>query len=466
MSLPSTDISLEPLNNAKVSHDHFAQIQSTLRKSLSDSHFHSWIAPLAFVSDQVGTLTLSAPTRFVRDWVKSHYEDKIIRLLMQQGFTQRKIEWMIDKKTTSSQTNTLIPVANENTGTVATPHRTEDLLSSPLDVRLTFEHFVVADSNKLAFSAAEHLTKSLEHINGPLFITGAVGQGKSHLLQATAHALRELYPQKKIVYMSAEKFMYGFVRALQKRETIAFKDFFRTIDVLLIDDIQFICGKESTQQEFFHTFNALSDLGKKIVLSSDRPPSQLHGIDEKLKSRFSMGLVAQILPADADLRLKILQQKCKFLKKHVPVTVLEFLAQNISNSPREAEGALHRLIAQSDFLGHQITLTLAETHLQDALQNSHKVMTVEDIQNAVTSYFRLKMSDFLSSKRDRNLARPRQIAMYLAKNLTTLSLPEIGRRFGGRDHTTILHGVRKIESLLGTDHHIASEIAAIKRTLA
>lgn len=442
----------------------FSAIKEKLRLALGDSLFRAWVHPLSFVDYTHGVLTLGAPSRFVRDWVKSHYADRLAQMMTQAQLPCRGIEWNILAGPVAAHSEPA--PANENAGQTEGAQRAEsDPFASPLDPRLTFGSFVVGDSNKLAFTAAERIAAAPQAFSGPFVIHGAVGQGKTHLLQAIANDLRLRSPEKKTVYMSAEKFMYSFVRALQKRETMSFKDYFRGIDVFLIDDIQFICGKESTQQEFFHTFNALADQGKTIVLSCDRPPAALNGLDERLKSRFGMGLVAHITPANEELRLKILNEKCRAMQKHIPATVLSFLARNISSSVRELEGALNRLVAQSELLGHQVTLSLAETHLQDLIRSPDKKLTIEEIQSAVCAFFRVRMTDLLSGRRDRALARPRQLAMFLCKTLTSHSLPDIGRHFGGRDHTTILHGVRKIDVLLKTDAELSSALTQIRLSL-
>jgi chromosomal replication initiator protein len=260
--------------------------------------------------------------------------------------------------------------------------------------------------------------------------------------------------------------MYQFVRAVRARETMAFKEQFRTVDILMIDDIQFICGKESTQEEFFHTFNALIDQGKHVVLSADKAPGDLDGLDERLRSRLGMGLVAGIQMGDADLRLKILHAKCALMKRTLPADVLDFLAQKITSNMRELEGALNRLIAHAELINRPVTLATAEELLQDLLRASERRVTIEDIQRRVAEHYNLRIADILSPRRARPVARPRQIAMYLAKALTQHSLPEIGRKFGGRDHTTIIHGVRKIEELMARDANMAADVDSLRRVIA
>jgi chromosomal replication initiator protein len=445
----------------------FDAIKETLRKSLSDALYRSWIEPLHMEAFTQGILTLSAPTRFIRDWAKNRYQDQIASLLSAAGTPCRDIIWVIASGAEKPVARALAvdSPANQNLSEIITAAVPGNDYASPLDARYTFDSFVEGASNKLAFAAVQRIANTLDSSFGPLFIHGQAGLGKTHLLQATATKLKAQFPQKKIAYMSAEKFMYGFVRALQKRETVAFKDFFRSIDVLLIDDIQFICGKESTQQEFFHTFNSLTDSGKIVILSCDRTPAMLNDIDERLRSRLGMGLAVEVTPADEELRYKILEKKCERFGKKIPADVLHLLAQKMTRSVRELEGALNRLIAQSELLGQDITLKVAEDSLQDILRNVDRRVSVDEIQKSVASFYELKLAELLSEKRDRRLARPRQVAMFLTKELTSCSLPDIGRRFGGRDHTTVLHAIRKIESVKADDLVLAQDIAKIRQLL-
>jgi chromosomal replication initiator protein len=294
---------------------------------------------------------------------------------------------------------------------------------------------------------------------------GGVGLGKTHLMHAIAWKIRQCHPARKVIYLSAEKFMYQFVRALRYKDMVSFKDQFRAVDVLMIDDVQFISGKDTTQEEFFHTFNALVDKNHQVIVSADKSPSDLENMEERLKSRLGWGLVADIHPTTYELRLGILQAKSAALGVKMPKEVLEFLAFKITSNIRELEGALNRILAHASLVGRSISLDTTQEVLRDLLRSNDQRLTVEEIQRKVAEYFNIKMSDMVSNRRMQNIARPRQIAMYIAKQLTSKSLPEIGRKFGGRDHTTILHAVRKIQELCADDFDFANDVEILKRSL-
>jgi chromosomal replication initiator protein len=299
----------------------------------------------------------------------------------------------------------------------------------------------------------------------PLFLYGGVGLGKTHLMHAIGWAMKKQWPDKRVMYLSAEKFMYQFVRALRAKEAMAFKEAFRTVDVLMMDDIQFISGKESTQEEFFHTFNALVDQNKQIIISADKAPSDLLGLEERLRSRLAWGLVADIHPSTYDLRLGILQSKRSLVGADIPDAVLEFLALKVTSNIRELEGALNRIVAHSDVTKQPVTLESTQDVLQDLLRAHDRRITIDEIQRKVAEHYNIRMADMHSARRARNVARPRQVAMYLAKQLTARSLPEIGRKFGGRDHTTVMHAVRKVEELMTSDAQIAQDVEIVRRAL-
>ncbi len=339
-------------------------------------------------------------------------------------------------------------------------------LGAPIDARLTFSNFVVDKSNQLAFEAARRVAASDTVEFNPLFLHGGVGLGKTHLLHAIANEIQGRAPQRRVLYLSAEQFMYQFIRALRDKSTMNFKELFRTVDILMIDDVQFISGKESTQEEFFHTFNALVEQGKQIILSADKSPGDLAGVGARLTSRMGMGLVADIHPTSYELRLGVLHARADQAAVKFPTEVLAFLATSITSNIREVEGALNRLIAHAQLTGAAITLEFAQRILADQLRTQARRVSVEEIQKQVVQHFGLRMTDLLSARRQRALARPRQLAMYLAKQLTTCSLPEIGRAFGGRDHTTVSHAVRTIENLILTDAALADACAALKRGLS
>ena len=445
----------------------FDAVKAVLKSEIGDTAFRSWVAPLDARAFAAGTLSVDVPTRFIRDWVRTHYGDRIAKLCAQHINGCTRVEYNVatgaQKQTATAQAYEPVTTANEN---AAADAPAAEQLSSALDPRFTFDNFIVAGSNELAFAAAKKLASGENVTFNPLFLQGGVGLGKTHLMQAIAHDVAARAPEKRVVYMSAEKFMYQFVRALRSRDTMAFKEYVRGVDILMIDDIQFICGKESTAQEFFHTFNALMDQGKQVVLSADKAPGDLDGLDDRLRSRLGMGLVAGIQNTSYELRMEILSAKCALMKRELPADVLAFLAEKITSNVRELEGALNRLIAHTELVGRALTLAGAEELLQDLLRASCRRITIEDIQRHVADHYNLRMTDMLSPRRARPVARPRQVAMYLAKALTEHSLPEIGRKFGGRDHTTIIHGVRKIEELLAADRQLSADVETLKRRIA
>ncbi|MBY0510013.1 MAG: chromosomal replication initiator protein DnaA, partial [Rhodospirillaceae bacterium] len=324
---------------------------------------------------------------------------------------------------------------------------------------------VVGKPNEFAYAAAKRVAESDQVSFNPLFLYGGVGLGKTHLMHAIAHEIRNRTPHRKVVYLSAEKFMYSFVRALRNQDMVSFKEQFRSVDVLMIDDVQFISGKDSTQEEFFHTFNALVDQGRQIVLSADKSPSNLEEIGDRLRSRLSSGLVADLHPTTFELRLGILDAKAEQLGVLVPQKVKEFLAHKITSNVRELEGALTRLVAHVQLVGGALTLEAAQDLLQDLLRAHDRRLTMEEIQKRVAEHFKIRISDMSSARRSRAVARPRQVAMYLSKQLTSRSLPEIGRAFGGRDHTTVMHAVRKVEELVKLDTAFAEDVELLTRML-
>jgi len=347
---------------------------------------------------------------------------------------------------------------------------TDEVVGSPLDARFTFDRFVVGKPNELAHAAARRVAEGGPVTFNPLFLYGGVGLGKTHLMHAIAHELRRRQPGLNVIYLSAEQFMYRFITALRDRKMIDFKELFRSVDVLMVDDVQFIAGKDSTQDEFFHTFNALVDGQKQIIISADRAPGEIKDLEDRIKSRLQCGLVVDLHPTDYELRLGIMQIKAEYYLAQYPGLVLadgvlEFLAHRISTNVRVLEGALTRLFAFASLVGREITLDLTQDCLSDILRASDRKITVEEIQRKVAEHYNIRLSDMIGPKRPRNLARPRQVAMYLAKQLTSRSLPDIGRRFGGRDHTTILHGVKRIEELRAIDSQIADDLELLRRAL-
>ncbi|MBM3560252.1 MAG: chromosomal replication initiator protein DnaA, partial [Alphaproteobacteria bacterium] len=340
-----------------------------------------------------------------------------------------------------------------------------DRLQATLDPRFKFNSFVVGRTNELAHAAARRVAEAPKVPFNPLFLYGGVGLGKTHLMHAIAWHILERDPGRTVLYLSAEKFMYQFIRALRYKTIMDFKEQFRSVDVLMIDDIQFIAGKDSTQEEFFHTFNALVDENRQVVVSADKSPSDLDGMEERLKSRLGCGLVADIHPTDYELRLGILQAKGEQSEVEIPPKVLEFLAHRIMSNVRELEGALNRILAHATLVGRPVTLETTQEVLHDLLRANDRRVTIEEIQKRVAEHFNIRLADMHSARRARAVARPRQVAMYLAKQLTSRSLPEIGRKFGGRDHTTVMHAVRKIEELRSTDARFSEDVELLRRMI-
>lgn len=448
----------------------WADVHNQMRTEFGEAIFRSWLKPLTLQAYYHGTMEISVPTRFMRDWIQTHYAARMEELCQAANPDIKRVQLVVIQNASLLNEAPTAPATekvSELTAQKANQNRKDAVseISAPLDERFKFESFVVGKSNALAHAAARRVVESDAVPFNPLFIYGGVGLGKTHLMHAIAHTIQEQSPEKVVMYLSAEKFMYQFVRALRANEAMSFKEQFRSVDVLMIDDIQFIAGKESTQEEFFHTFNALVDQNKQIIISSDRAPSDLNGIDERLRSRLAWGLVADIQPTSYELRLGILQTKRDQLQANIPDSVLEFLALKVTSNIRELEGALNRIVAHSDVAGQDITLESTQNVLQDLLRSHDRRITIDEIQRKVAEHYNLRVSDMHSARRARSVARPRQIAMYLSKQLTARSLPEIGRKFGGRDHTTVMHAVRKVDELIEEDAQIGQDVDVIRRAL-
>jgi chromosomal replication initiator protein len=464
----------------------WARVRGRLRKEIGEADYKSWISPLTFKSLDQGVARLAAPTKFMRDWVVNHYADRIRLIWQGENRAVQAIEILVDRlpdKATPGLKGVNPPreaaptaAASEraNGGGGESPEIDPDRfvsVSSQLDARFTFENFVVGKPNELAHAAARRVAEASTVPFNPLFLYSGVGLGKTHLMHAIAWHIRKLDPARRVIYLSAEKFMYQFIRALRYKDTVAFKELFRSVDVLMIDDVQFITGKDSTQEEFFHTFNALVDQNRQIVISADKSPTDLEGLEERLRSRLGWGLVADIDPTSYELRLGILQSKADNMAvqtpmaAQIPIKVLEFLAHKITSNVRELEGALNRIVAHASLIGRPITLETTQDVLHDLLRANDRRVTIEEIQKRVAEHFNIRLSDMHSPRRARAVARPRQVAMYLAKQLTTRSLPEIGRKFGGRDHTTVMHAVRKVEELRALDSGFSDDVELLRRML-
>lgn len=437
-----------------------------LRKELGEATYNSWIGHLQCVNHKGGEIILSAPTRFIRDWIMNNYAQRIKQLWSVRTGALCSLDIRVNKVARPIalpvEEGVVIPANIQQKQSFAEDSSTSfGDVGSPLDRRFTFDNYVVGESNRLAHAAAKSIADSKEIVPGvnPLFLHGGVGLGKTHLMHAIAWQINEQQPNRKVIYLSAEKFMFQFVKALRENEVMSFKENFRGVDVLMIDDVQFICGKEGTQEEFFHTVNALLDMNKQVVISGDRAPSDLDGLKERVKSRLSWGLVADIKGTDFELRLGILKNKVSHLKNiDIPAQVLEFLAGKIRSNVRELEGALNKVIAHASLMGKPVTLQTTQEILADLLRANERSVTIAEIQKKVAAYFNIKVSDMSSARRARCVARPRQIAMYLCKQLTIRSLSEIGRKFGGKDHTTVMHAVKKVEELCQADAEFHREV--------
>ena len=436
-------------------------VLNKLKVGLGSDIYESWLKGIILKKEFNHYVVLSAPTRFVRDWIVSRYVDKILDIIKTVKPSIQRIEFLIEEvKITSIRTD-----INKNSKVSVLE---DSLLNyNRFNLNNSFENFMVGESNELAFTAAKKVCTQSSHYN-PLFIYSSVGMGKTHLLNAIG---LEIGNTKKVMFISAERFMYHFVRSIKSNEMVKFKDFFRTANIFIIDDIQFVCGKEAMQEEFFHTFNSLMEKGSQIIISSDRSPANLDRIQERIKSRLGGGLVIDIQPPDLSLKVKILKSKYDAIKKNFNDTcelnddIFTYLASETASSIREMVGALNRIIAFSKINNKSPNVMECKRILKDFISYSKNAISIESIQNIVANYFNLKIDEMLSARRSRSLARPRQIAMYLAKQNTTNSLPEIGRKFSNRDHTTVIHAVKKIEELMKKDNEIKQNVMEIKKKL-
>jgi chromosomal replication initiator protein len=444
----------------------WGQVREELIKRVGRNNYVTWIEPLKLSQLKNGVARFEVPTIFFGDWVQRNYADHIRTQLVSTGATVDRVEFAVGEAAVPRGPAPRAPAKSLAKARAAD----DDLPGAPLDARFTFDSFVVGKPNELAHAAARRVAEGGPVTFNPLFLYGGVGLGKTHLMHAIAHELQLRRPELRVLYLSAEQFMYRFVQALRDRQIMDFKELFRSVDVLMVDDVQFIAGKDSTQDEFFHTFNALVDQNKQIVISADRAPGEIKDLEERIKSRLQCGLVVDLHPTDYELRLGILQQKVDHYRSQyrglvLADGVLEFLAHRITTNVRVLEGALTRLFAFASLVGREITLDLAQDCLADILRSSDRKLSIEEIQRKVAEHYNIRLSDLIGPKRLRNIARPRQVAMYLSKQLTPRSLPEIGRRFGGRDHTTIIHGVRKIEELMTTDSQLSDDLQLLRRLL-
>jgi chromosomal replication initiator protein len=446
-------------------HEHvqisWQKISNELKKSLDKDTFQNWIKPISYESYIDNNLTISVPTRFLRDWIIKNYAPVIKRISLDLGSNLGKLIIIVKEKNQRAIPGTEV----EYKETEEEEDTYYDDISAPLDPKFTFDNFIVGKPNELAYAAAQRVAESEVVSFNPLFLYGGVGLGKTHLMHAVAWEIKKKSPKKNVVYLTAEKFMYQFIKALRFKNIMSFKEQFRSVDVLMIDDVQFIIGKDNTQEEFFHTFNTLVDKKRQIIISADKSPADLEGLEDRLKSRLGWGLVADIHPLTYELRMGILQSKSEQKNLHLSQEVLEFLANKITNNVREMEGALNRLSVHCSVQKTVINIDMIKEVLRDLLRTNSRKITIDEIQKKVTEHYNIRLSDMHSPRRSRSIARPRQVAMYLAKSITTRSLPEIGRKFGGRDHTTVIHAIKTIEEIMVTDPSLAEDIELLTRIL-
>jgi chromosomal replication initiator protein len=444
----------------------WSQCVTSLKRDLTAAEHNTWILPLQ-AAESEAEIRLYAPNRFVRNWVRQHYERRILEIcnrlskgqVVNVAFEIGSLQRTVEISDNAPHTGDVPASANDSAPSAATR------ANSNVSEEFTFKSFVEGKSNQIARAASIQIAKNPGTAYNPLFIYGGVGLGKTHLMHAVGNMVLETNPMARVIYLHSERFVTEMVKALQHNRIDDFKKHYRSVNALLIDDVQFFAGKERSQEEFFHTFNALFESRQQIVLSSDRFPKEVNGLEERLKSRFGWGLTVAIEPPDLETRVAILQSKAAHMDVSLPEDVAFFVAGRISSNIRDLEGALRRLVANSQFTGVSINMEFTKEALRDMLAAQDRQVTIENIQKTVAEYYKIRTSDLLSSKRSRSIARPRQVAMTLAKKLTKHSLPEIGAAFGGRDHTTVLHATRKINELRKTDMGIEEDYRNLLRNL-
>ncbi|REJ28844.1 chromosomal replication initiator protein DnaA [Caldibacillus debilis] len=439
--------------------DLWGKTLAVIEKKISKPSFETWLKSTKALSLQGKTLIVEAPNEFARDWLEGNYSQILAKIIHELTGAEMELKFVIpdahteDQKTASTAINRKKAQQTENYQTMLNP-------------KYTFDTFVIGSGNRFAHAASLAVAEAPAKAYNPLFIYGGVGLGKTHLMHAIGHYILEHNPSAKVVYISSEKFTNEFINAIRDNRADDFRNKYRNVDILLIDDIQFLAGKESTQEEFFHTFNTLHEESKQIVISSDRPPKEIPTLEDRLRSRFEWGLITDITPPDLETRIAILRKKAKAEGLDIPNEVMIYIANQIDSNIRELEGALIRVVAYSSLENKDITAELAAEALKDIIPASKpNVLTIQDIQKAVGEYFGLKLEDFKAKKRTKSVAFPRQIAMYLARELTDFSLPKIGEEFGGRDHTTVIHAHEKISKLIQEDPLFLKQLEEIKNKL-
>jgi chromosomal replication initiator protein len=487
LGMPSRPAQHGPDTMPDPANEAWSRIRARLREDVGEVEYRSWLRQMALSAIEGEEVVILLPTRFLRDWVRTHYGDRLRLLWQAEHPGIRRVDIRVATESLpdapAARAGGLaeslaapplppvapppaFPAARAEPAKPADPRNND--WSAKLDARFTFDSFVVGKPNEFAHACARRVAeKPASPGFNPLFLYGGVGLGKTHLMHAIAWAIQagEDGVERHVTYMSAETFMYRFINALRNQSTMQFKESLRSVDVLMIDDLQFLIGKDNTQEEFFHTFNALVDAGKQIVVSADKSPSDLSGLEDRLRTRLGCGMVADIHATTYELRISILQAKAQTAEVEVPSRVLEFLAHKITSNVRELEGALNRLIAHANLFGRPVTLESAQEVLHDILRAHDRRVTIEEIQRKVAEHYNIRLTDMSSARRARNVARPRQVAMYLAKQLTSRSLPEIGRRFGNRDHTTVMHAVSRVAELMQADVSFAEDVELLRRML-
>jgi len=443
----------------------WALIQKNMKNKLGNDIYESWLRKISFVEEMNNYILLSVPTRFIRDWITSRYLDQILQIVKKYKKDLNRIEFKINEISLKdeAQENMEIAGKSENVSFIKDTY----LQYSRIDPNKRFDNFITGSSNKLAYEASQKVSENISHYN-PLYIYGGVGMGKTHLLNSIGLSLKE---RNKVMFISAERFMYQFVKSIKSNDMVKFKEYFRNTDILIIDDIQFMNGKEAMQEEFFHTFNALLDKGSQIVISADRAPNKLSRIQDRIKSRFAGGLVVDIQKPDFELREKIVKQKTEelniFYSNQINISneIQKFISSEITTSIRELVGAINRVVSFSRIYNKEPNLSEVKVVLKDLLNIGENKVTIDLIQSTVCKFFKISKNEMLSSRRSRYLVRPRQTAIYLTKILTSKSLPEIGREFSNRDHTTIIHSVKTIEKLKEKDPEMTNNINNLKNKI-
>jgi len=455
--------------------DQWARVRGRLQTEVGDVEYRTWLRQMSLGGIDGDEVTVRLPTRFLRDWVRSHYGDRLNALWQAENRCVRRVDIRVGGSADLGLAESIAPIAElpapqAAAAVVSVPAmlRGEDRVgeSAALDPRFTFDSFVVGKPNEFAYACARRVAGQPASAGfNPLFLYGGVGLGKTHLMHAVAWELTSGGRRASVAYMSAERFMYRFIAAIRSQATMEFKEQLRSLDVLMVDDLQFLIGKDATQEEFFHTFNALVDAGKQIVVSADKSPSDLSGLEERVRTRLGCGMVADLHATTYELRISILGAKAGRAGVPVPAKVLEFLAHKITTNVRELEAALNRLIAHANLFGRPVTLETTQEVLHDVLKAHDRRVTIEEIQKRVAEHWNIRLTDMSSARRARAVARPRQVAMYLAKQLTSRSLPEIGRKFGNRDHTTVMHAVQRVSELMERDAGFAEDVELMRRML-